>query len=62
MPKPEEFLTPRQLADRWHKSWKTLSNWRCAGMGPDYFKAGGKVLYPLEAVEDYEQKYMSEEG
>lgn len=30
---------------------KTLANWRCAGEGPAYFKAGGLVRYKLEDVE-----------
>lgn len=59
-PVNQDFLTPSDLAERWHVEIKTLSNWRVQGKGPAYMKLGGgnnntKVLYPLEAVLAYEQ-------
>lgn len=48
------FLTPEQLAERWHMSSKTLANWRSKGTGPEYVSPGGKVLYKLETIEAFE--------
>lgn len=52
-------LTPGELAQRWRMDVKTLSNWRNKGRGPAYVKLGGgrntRVLYPVPAVEAYEQ-------
>lgn len=44
-------LTPKQLANRWHLSEKTLERWRCQGTGPHFLKLGNRVLYPLEQIE-----------
>lgn len=51
------FLTPIQLAKRWHSSTKTLANMRCEGEGPAYFKMlTNRVLYDLEDVILYENE------
>lgn len=47
-------LTPRQLATRWHVSEKTLERWRHQGIGPDFLKIVGRVLYPLANIEAIE--------
>jgi len=54
----EKILTPEQLVKRWEElvSQKTLANWRHIGDGPAYIKIGGKIGYPLDAVEEYEQR------
>lgn len=44
-------LTPKQLANRWHLSEKTLERWRHEGSGPLFLKLGNRVLYPLEQIE-----------
>ena len=52
------YLTPAELLDRWRGAVshvQTLANWRNAGRGPEYVKIERKVLYPLRAVEEYEQ-------
>ena len=52
------YLTPAELIERWAgavASVGTLANWRNAGRGPEYVKIERKVLYPLKAVEEYEQ-------
>lgn len=51
-------LTPKQLAERWHMTPKTLANRRAAGTGPAYLKNGSRVLYPLAEVERYEQSSL----
>lgn len=58
------FLTVTALAKRWGMSHRTLDNWRYnkgpdgkpAPKGPAFIKVGAKVLYPLEAVEQWEQR------
>lgn len=47
-------LTPSALAARWQVSKGHLANLRSAGTGPAYLKLGGRVLYRLADIEDYE--------
>ncbi len=47
-------LTQSELADRWNKSIHTIERYRCDGVGPTYLKIGGKVMYRLEDIEQYE--------
>jgi len=51
-------LTPQALADRWQGqiSLVTLATWRSRKLGPRYIKIGGRVLYPLHGVEEWEKK------
>lgn len=48
------FLRERDLADRWHKSVRTLQRWRKEGYGPAHVQIGGTCLYRLGDVLDYE--------
>lgn len=52
-----EFYTPQQVANRYSNAItvRTLANWRSIGQGPDYIKIGGKVMYPVDAVAEWEQ-------
>ena len=55
-----EFLTPRQLAARWHMNISTLATWRSQGRGPGYVKVGagnirGRILYSRNLIENYDQ-------
>lgn len=52
----ERFLTPDELSARYHGriSVRTLANWRYQGTGPRYIRLGGKVLYPLTGVVEWE--------
>ena len=54
----EEFkhLTQSQLAERWGLKPNTLRDWRWKKRGPQFVKLGGKVVYPLDEVERYEQR------
>lgn len=49
------FLNQVQLARRWHLSPRTLERWRWEGIGPHYLKIGGRVVYGLNELEEYEQ-------
>lgn len=53
-----QYLTPAELVDRYKAAItvRTLANWRSIGEGPSYTKIGGRVLYPLDAVINWEQK------
>lgn len=54
----KKYLTQRELLDRWRGEIKlaTLTTWRSRKQGPPYVKVGGKVLYPLGGVEEYEKR------
>jgi hypothetical protein len=51
------YLTPQELSERFNSiiSVGTLANWRCAGIGPDFTKIGGKILYPVDALIAWEK-------
>jgi len=48
------FLNQEQLARRWHLSPRTLERWRWEGIGPHFVKIGGRVVYNLADIEEYE--------
>jgi len=58
--KPESveqiFIDENALATRWHKSPKTLQNWRVYGHGPPFVKLGRSVRYRLSDVEVHERE------
>ena len=51
------YLTPHALYKRWGNaiSPKTLANWRTKGIGPKWTKIGGRVVYALADVLEYER-------
>lgn len=52
------FLTPNSLASRWNLAPNTLKQWRWNGRGPLYLKIGGRVLYRLNDIEQFEQQKL----
>lgn len=50
----ERHINVFQLANRWSMNPKTLERWRWQGCGPKFLKIGGKVIYRLQDIEDYE--------
>ena len=52
------FMTPKEVSNRYKGkiSERTLANWRSKGDGPRFTKVGGRVLYTLESIEDWENK------
>lgn len=48
------FLRERDLAQRWHKSIRSLQRWRKEGFGPAYVQIGGSCLYRLGDILDFE--------
>lgn len=51
------FLSPREVSARYRGriDVRTLANWRARGNGPPHTKVGGRVLYPLAALEEWEK-------
>jgi hypothetical protein len=47
-----------QLAARWGISHRTLERWRWTGVGPKFLKVGGRVVYRLSDVQEYEQSIV----
>lgn len=54
------YLTPREVVDRYSGAVKvgTLSVWRHRGIGPAYLKLGKVVVYPLDALLEWEAAQM----
>lgn len=52
------YLTPKELVERYRGTitLRTLANWRCTGDGAQYTKIGGRVLYPLDGVLEWERR------
>ena len=54
----EDFLTTRELANRWNLEPDTLKKWRVKGIGPLYHKVGGRINYGLEEIEEFEKNKL----
>ncbi len=54
---PPELLTEQMLASRWFSSRSRLQHWRSDDMGPGYLKIGGRILYPLADVLEFEMAH-----
>jgi len=53
-----QHLTQRELAKRWNKAVSTIERYRSDGKGPRYLKIGGKCLYRLEDILEYEHNCL----
>ena len=51
-------LTQHELALRWCKAEATIERYRSDGVGPQYLKIGGKVLYRLEDILQFEHECL----
>jgi hypothetical protein len=51
-------INQSQLAKRWNMSPRTLERWRWLGRGPVFLKLGGRVVYRLEDIENYEVNHL----
>jgi hypothetical protein len=54
----EVYLTPDEVSQRYNGkiTTRTLSNWRSGGGTLPFVKIGGRVLYPLSKVVEWEAK------
>ncbi|MCW5718670.1 MAG: helix-turn-helix domain-containing protein [Bauldia sp.] len=55
MDTPVRHLDQKQLARRWAMSPRTLERWRWLQEGPPFLKLGGKILYRVEDIENFER-------
>lgn len=55
------YLNVEQLVARYNGtiSKSTLANWRSNREGPPYVKVGGRVMYRLSDVEEWEKRRTS---
>lgn len=51
-------ITEQELAEYWGIKKQTLQKWRSLGLGPVYIKIGARVLYPSNAIIEYERDHM----
>jgi hypothetical protein len=52
------LLNEKMLADRWVCSIARFQRWRSVGVGPQYLKIVGNVLYRLKDIEAYEEAIL----
>jgi len=57
----KDILTPKELAERWGMSERTLAQWRYLKKSPAYFRAGG-IRYRLEDILEYENRMGASHG
>lgn len=50
------YLTTNQLAKRWSLAPVTIRIWRWYGKGPPFYKMGGRILYCIEEIKEYEKE------
>tara|TARA_R100001443_G_scaffold114702_1_gene131060 strand:+ start:634 stop:831 length:198 start_codon:yes stop_codon:yes gene_type:complete len=50
----DQFLTPKELAERWRVHVNSVERWRREGKPPDYILINGKILYNLADIEALE--------
>ena len=50
----DQFLTAKELAERWRVHEMTVARWRMEGNPPDYISINGKILYKLADIEALE--------
>jgi len=60
MSSTKEFLTSKELSDRWRLSDQTLANWRYAGKGPPFIRVGSRVLYPIDGIQAFERLHQQQ--
>lgn len=48
-----DLLSEREAAPRVGVAVKTLQNWRVAGQGPRFIKAGRRVVYDPSDIEEW---------
>ena len=55
------LMTAEQVSERYGGSItvRTLANWRSTGKsGPPFRKLGGRILYPLDTLEEWEKAHL----
>lgn len=54
----KKFLTPSEVVERYEGkiTIRTLANWRSSGVSPPFTKVGGRILYPLDELLEWERR------
>jgi hypothetical protein len=54
------FLTAEEVSERYRSeiSVGTLRNWRAMRIGPGFVKIGKAVLYPIDALDAWDEKNL----
>ncbi len=54
----KEYLTPEEVVNRYQGqiSVRTLANWRSSGVSPPFVKIGGRILYRMNDLLEWERK------
>lgn len=54
----KQYFTPEELVERYKSqvTVRTLANWRSAGTSPPFTKIGGRILYPVKELLEWEQR------
>lgn len=55
-----KYLKAEEVVERYREeiSLGTLRNWRAMGVGPPFVKIGKAVLYPVQELNDWDQKNL----
>ncbi len=53
-------MNQQELAEYWGISTRTLERWRSIGWGPKFIKIGGRVVYRVEDILEYEIEHLYE--
>jgi hypothetical protein len=53
-----KHLNQIDLSRRWSLSPRSLERWRWKKQGPPFLKVGGRVIYRLADVEEFEAAHM----
>jgi hypothetical protein len=57
-----QHLTKSELAERWRVSARTLDRWRADRSGPAWLQLGGRIVYRVEDVLDFERRRLCGAG
>jgi hypothetical protein len=51
------YMTPAEVVSRFQGkiSVRTLANWRSSGVSPPFTKVGGRILYPIKELLEWER-------
>lgn len=54
----KKYFTPEELVERYkcQVTVRTLANWRSAGTSPPFTKIGGRILYPVQDLIEWEKR------
>lgn len=59
---PVRHLNQIELSRRWSLSPRTLERWRWLRQGPPFLRVGGRVIYRLSDIEDFEAAHLQLEA